>query len=183
MLRKIIITMVFMLGLVEINCSFAASIDPPASHPLSKPNMIVLTSAAGGDIDGSLIHFRTYIDKSSVYVEKETPFEIVLAANLISANDKGGEWHITETKHTRWMYKFEEDREMYVDRGKNNWWYLKHAYYDNNGPIFRNEETKGGEAAFATIYKRKFYGMQKVPYGLRNTMTDLFADEFYVDFF
>ena len=112
----------------------------------------------GGDrnyilVDGHM-GVAWYLDRSSLVVQKYAPPQYIIAVNIVTVpNADKGYTDISSVQTKRFFYNWKL-RQMYVDRGVDNWIYVPRdgsfAEVGITGPT--------GEMAFYLAYGMKFYG-------------------------
>ena len=123
-------------------------------------------------------NWATFIDRTSVAVERYDPPYYIIAINVFYVDNDGyGTIHEYATK--RFYYNYDKT-EMYIAQtpGKNDWIYI----YPNDSVSAGQMDGKNvGEAAFYLAYHMKFYGA----YRWKNTLVNgtefesIFSNDFY----
>lgn len=119
----------------------------------------------------------TFIDKTSIAVQRYDPPYYIIAVNVFYAPDGG--YGDMEGYHTERFYYNYDITKMYIDQkaGTNDWVYLYPTYHDT----MNSENHTVGEAAFYLAYHMKFYGAYRWR-DARFPNSDyetIFSDEFY----
>ena len=123
--------------------------------------------------------WATFIDKSSLVVQRYDPPYYIIAINVFYVDD-GGYGTIHKYDTLRFFYNYDTTK-MYIDRtgGSGDWKYIR----PNASVSEEQHDGKNvGEAAFYLAYRLRFYGA----YRWKNTLIlsedlyqQVFPDEFY----
>lgn len=117
-----------------------------------------------------------YLDKSSMYVEKNEPPQHIIAVNICMVPDVyKGSTTIAKVKTERFFYNTDL-KQMYYDKGGNYDWKL----INPAGPIAETSVVMpAGEMAFYLTYHKKFYGKYSHYSSLYGRYIPNFTDDFY----
>ncbi|MDD6860650.1 MAG: hypothetical protein PUD48_00915 [Megasphaera elsdenii] len=117
-----------------------------------------------------------YLDRSSMYVEKNEPPQHIIAVNVCMVPDVyKGATAIARVKTERFFYNTEL-KQMYHDKGTNSDW----KYINPAGAIATTSVVMpAGEMAFYLTYHKKFYGNGSHYSPLYGRNIPNFTDDFY----